>query len=304
VVGGTPKEYKSFGVYLGNFDSPISRAQAELISQWDIIVLNPHASGIESALSSSLKTPRQILGRLDVASLTGQESASNDEEILRSIRLLDEAVTAHFANASGAKSLFTAILLGDFSRHFSPPVVNELVAYINSLGIPVWLEMSHPHYLSDAECRQIKMNCIAGVIYRNGTIRTDGLQQNYHQMDPMRTAQRAIAAQRCVHGPPMMLWETIDDGVEHQYAVTQRCFNWCRFNSALPWIGSTSALIDADAASKYSVKDKPLGALMWMKNDANMKAHNIWRTNDKVRYFNNLSCRLMVDHELDRLCGC
>jgi hypothetical protein len=285
VVNSTPEEYSSFGVYLGNFDTPLLRDQADLISRWDVVVLNPCASGIGSALSSCAQTPRQILARLDVRSLTDQEAASNDEDIIHAIRLLERAVKAHFASSNGIKTPFTAILLANFNHHFSPPVLNELVTYSKSLGIPIWLEVSHPNYLSDADCRQIRMNHIAGIVYRNGTIRTGGEQQNFHQMSPMRTMQRAIAAQRCAHGPPMMLWETIDDEVEHQYAVTQRCFNWCRFNSALPWIGSHSALADTEAACKYTVNDKPLGALMWMKDDANMRAHNIWRTNDRVGCF-------------------
>lgn len=110
-------------------------------------------------------------------------------------------------------------------------------------------------------------------------------------MSPMRIVQRAVAAQRVPHGPPMMLWETIDDGVQLNYAVVQRSFNWAGFNSALPWVGSASALTDVDAARTHSVREKPLGALMWMKNDKNMKAHNIWRANDKVCNFRELKTK-------------
>lgn len=302
MVEGTPEEYSSFGVYLGNFDSPLTHAQADLIVRWDVIILDPYASGVEDALASCAQRPRQVLGRFDVRSLTNLEVASNDEDIMHAIKMLDQTLKARFPNDSGTESPFTAILLANFSHHFSPPILNELVAYINSLGFTVWLEVSHPDYLSDEECRQIRMNRIAGVVYRNGTIRIDGEQQNYHQMSPMRTMQRAIAGQRCAHAPSMMLWETVDDAVEHQYAVTQRCYNWCRFNSALPWISSVSALTDADAAWKYTVKDKPLGALMWMKNDANMKAHNIWRTNDMVRCLGQFSTPLDLISFTDRTC--
>ena len=287
-VARSSEELKSFGVYLGTFDYPATSAQARLLSQWDVVVLNPLASGVTDAISSCAYASPQVLGRLDVQSLMVSERGSNEEQTIRSIRILEETVTTFFKGAGSADSPFTAVLLANFVDHFSPPVLNELVGYINSLGYTVWLEisMTSPGHLSDAQCRGINMRSINGIIYRNGTIRSDGQQQDFHQMSPMRTAMRAIAAQRVPHGPPMFLWETVEDECEHQYAVTQRSFNWCRFNSAICWIGSASALLDAEAAKLHTISEKPLGALMWMKNDKNMKAHNIWCANDKVSFDN------------------
>ncbi len=51
---------------------------------------------------------------------------------------------------------------------------------------------------------------------------------------------------------------------------------------ALVWIGSEAALTDADSAAALTVAEKPLGALMWMKNDENMKAHDVWRANNQI----------------------
>jgi hypothetical protein len=262
--------------------------------------LNPLASGVTEALSASAYTSPQVLGRLDVRSLMESERGSNAEQIIRSIRILDETITNFFLKGTTRESPFTAVLLADFADHFSPPVLNELVGYINALGYEVWLELSCPGYIPDAQCREINMKFIGGIIYRNGTIRTDGNQQDFHQMGAMRTAMRAVAAQRITHGPPMILWETIDDDCEHQYAVIQRSFNWCRYNSALCWIGSASALNDAEAAALRTVSEKPLGALMWMKNDSNMHAHNVWRNNDKVRSSSQRNLR----NKLIILLGC
>jgi hypothetical protein len=284
VARTTSEESKSFGVYLGSFAYPATPAQARLLSQWDVVVLDPLASGVKDALSSAAYVSPQVVGRLDIRSLTQSERASNDEQIIRSIRKLQETIATSFTGSDNTGSPFTAILLANFVDHFTPAILNELVGYINSLGLSVMLEisLSGPGYLTDSQCRNINMKAINGVIYKNGTIRPDGDQQNFHQMDPMRVAMRAIAAQRVAPAIPMMLWETIDDGVEHQYAITQRCFNWCRFNSALCWVGSASALVDAETAQYYTVSEKPLGALMWMKNARNMNSHNVWRENDKI----------------------
>ncbi|KAL5119598.1 hypothetical protein ACEQ8H_002444 [Pleosporales sp. CAS-2024a] len=273
-------ESKSFGVYLGPFNTPATPAQSRLLSQWDVVILSPIAGGVTNAVATCASPSRNVLGRLDVCSLMESERGSNAAQIIRSIRILDETITNFFLN--GGESPFTAVLLANFADHFSPPVLNELVGYINALGFEVWLEMSYPDYLPDATCRAINMKAIGGIVYRNATIKTDGNQQDYHQMEGLRIAMRGVAAQRVPHGPPMMLWETVNDEYEHQYAVTQRSFNWCRFNSALCWIGHASALYDADAAAIHTINEKPLGALMWMKNDTNMNAHNVWRNNDKI----------------------
>jgi hypothetical protein len=252
------------------------------LSQWDVVVLDPLAKGVADALSSCADLSPQVLGRLDVRSLTGAERASGPDEVLRSIRSVEEAITNSFKSSTGSDALFTAVLLANFIDHFSPAVTNELISFITSLGLEVWLEMGPPNYLSNQQARNINMKNVGGIVYRNATIRTSGEHQDVHQMETMRTAMRAVAAQRVVHGPPTMLWETIDDGIEHQYAVTQRCYNWCRYNSALPWIGAASALFDAEVAALHTISEQPLGALMWMKNDKHMKSHNKWRENDKV----------------------
>ncbi|KAF2017682.1 glycosyltransferase family 4 protein [Aaosphaeria arxii CBS 175.79] len=275
-------ELKSFGVYLGNFSSPPTPAQARLLTQWDVVVLNPLEQGVVNVLNSHKSTSVHTLGRLNVRSLAESESSTSSDEIIRSLGLVVDAITKHFKSSQDAYSPFTGVLLANFSEHFQGPILNELVRYISALGLGVWLEMSPPVYLTERQALDINMKSIQGIVYRNATTRSDGDRQNFHQMEAMRTVQRAVAAQRVPHGPPVMTWETIDDGVEHQYAVTQRSFNWARFNSALPWIGTTSALVDADIAAAQTVTEQPLGALMWLKGDKNMKAHNIWRENDVI----------------------
>jgi hypothetical protein len=284
VAKASSTEAKSFGVYLGGFNYPATPAQVRLLSQWNVVVLDSRANGVTEALAACPNASSQILGRVDVRSLVDAHKASNTDPVIQAIQLVEETITTHFKSHNGRNSLFTGVLIANFADHLSPPVFNQVVNYINALGFAVWLEMSTPDYLSNEQCRAINMRAIGGIVYRNGTIRTDGLQQNFHQMAKMRTAMRAVAAQRVPHGPPMMLWETVDEGVQHEYAVTIRTFNWCRFNSALCWIGTAGALVDAESAAVETINDAPLGALMWMKNDTNMKSHNVWRNNDKVSH--------------------
>lgn len=275
------EELKSFGVFLGRFENPPTIAQTQLLSRWDVIVLNPLNDGVLDALALCRPTSTHILGRLDVKTLANSDVSSHSDEIIKCLFVLSQTIITYF-EGSGAQSPFTGVLLADFQTHFQPAVLNSAAKYINGLGLDVWLEMGPPGYLSERHARDINMELIRGIVCRNGTIRRDGDRQNYFQMTEMRTAMRMIAAQRVVYNPPIMMWETVDDGVELQYAVVQRSFNWCSFNNTLVWIGSDAALTDADSAAALTVAEKPLGALMWMKNDDSMKAHNIWRANDQI----------------------
>ena len=104
-------------------------------------------------------------------------------------------------------------------------------------------------------------------------------------MTEMRTAMRVVAAQKPIGGSTIAMWETVDDEVELAHDVIQRSFKWCNYNSAMCWIGPRAALTDAEIASARTVANEPLGALMWLKGDEVIKAHDIWRLNDKVRSF-------------------
>lgn len=281
-------EPKSFGVYVGGFSNPPTTEQTFLLSRWDVLVLDPMEDGVLHALSTCGSSSTHIIGRLGISTLAKSDGSSSHDDVIRAIDIIAQTLATRFmtpqdmASSSSSASPFTGVLLAGFEAHFQPPVLNEIARYIRSLGLDLWLEMGPPAYPTERECRDINMELVRGVVCRNSTIRPDGDIQDYFQMTSVRTAMRAIAAQRIPHGPPLMIWETVDDDVELQYAVVQRSFNWCRYNSALCWIGSAAALTDAAVSAAASASEKPLGALMWLKNEDNMRAHDSWRSNNQV----------------------
>jgi len=283
----TSEGLKSFGVFLGGFANTPTATQAGLLSQWDVLVLNPLQEGVLNALSTCQPTSTHTLGRLDVQMLSKSDYSSNSDEVIRSLGIVAQTLATYFKNQQGEQSPFTGVLLADCHAHFQPAVLNEIAKYVNGLGLDLWLELSPPAYLSERQACDINMKLIRGIVYRNGTIRRDGDRQNYFQMAEMRTVMRAVAAKRVSHGPPIIMWETVEDGMKLQYAVVQRTFNWCRYNSALCWIVHDVALIDEEAAATQA---KPLGALMWLKDEDIMKAHDVWRSNDQVSSSTGNSC--------------
>ncbi|KAH9206430.1 glycosyl transferase [Leptodontidium sp. 2 PMI_412] len=293
------EEPKSFGVFLGEFANPPTASQTRLLSKWDIVVLDPLQRGVLEALSMAETSAPHILGRLDVRALVKSETSSSDEEVIQLLGTLSETLRTRFG--SHTHSPLTGVLLAGHKMHLQPVVLNEVAKYIHRQGFELWLEIdtSPTACLTEHQCRETNMDLVRGLIYRNGTIRPDGDRQNYFQMADMRQVMRIVAAQRS--RTLMALWETVDDGAEQQYAVVQRTFNWCRFSNSLSWIGSMAALTDADAAAEQTVNDKPLGALMWLKGEDIMKAHDFWRANDEILQTSTTSNHEALYDSLDAL---
>jgi hypothetical protein len=278
-----PKESKSFGAFIGKIDTPPTPAQSILLSQWDIIVLDPFQTGVLEALARSLCTSKHVLGRIDVGLLVmSDKSAGESANVMRSLGTVARAVVQSFKRPQDMYSPFTGILLANWEAHFPPVVCNELVRYFGAIGLDVYLEVSPPNYLSEKESQAIDMEPIRGLICRNGSIFPNGERRNYFQMTEMRHGLRALAAKSAMISSTVIMWDTVDDNVQLEHAVVKRSFTWCNFSSALSWIGPRSALTDANVAMTRTVSGEPLGAMMWLKEDAIMKAHGIWRANDRV----------------------
>ncbi|KAE8355715.1 hypothetical protein BDV28DRAFT_162634 [Aspergillus coremiiformis] len=277
-----PKELQSFGVFLGSLSNPLTPDQAHLVRRWDILCLDPLQEGILAALSDRC-TSSYTLGRLDVRNLANSERTANNDEVIQTLGLVSQALHTYFKQPQDAQPPFNGVLLANFLTHFQPVVLNELVRYINNLGLDVWLELSPPAYISEQQCREIDMLRIRGVIYRNATITPSGDSCNYFQMAEMRTAMRAVASQKSMGDSTIATWETVDDEVELSHHVIHRTFKWCNYRSAMCWIAPRAALTDATVATAKTITEEPLGALMWMKGNDVTEAHDLWKSNGKVR---------------------
>jgi hypothetical protein len=231
----------------------------------------------------SLNCPSShILGRLDVTSVTRYNGKLESAEMIRSLGIICQTLSTGF-KYQNRDSPFTGVLLAHWQSNFSPIVCNELIKFINRLGLEVYLEVSGPDFLSDKDCRELNMVLIKGIIVRNASILEDGDRRNCFQMKKMQPILRAVAAQACIRDITLMMWETIPDNVPLDLAVAKRSYVWYKYFSAIPWIGPESALFDATVAYNQTVADEPLGALMWLKNDTIIDAQEVWRLNDTVR---------------------
>ncbi|PIA89522.1 hypothetical protein CB0940_07528 [Cercospora beticola] len=275
------QEPKTFGVYLGSFATPPTQQETAVLRKWDIVVLDPAQNGVLDAAASHC-TSVQTLGRLDVQSVVGKQTAKTKEAFVPALKTITDFVSSRFRGSNRMYSPMTGILLANWQSKLPPVICQELIRYLRSLNFDVYLELSEPEYLTDDECRHIGMDLIKGLICRNGTILRNGDRRDYYQMSNLRRAQRALAKHMSLGGIVFAMWETLDDMETLSHSVANRSYLWCRFNTALSWIGSEKALIDTYAAQKETLAGLPLGALMWMKGWEVMIMHDTWRLNDTI----------------------
>lgn len=270
---------KSFGVYLGQISDPTSADQARVLSEWDLIILDPLQPGVLDAISTSQFSSSHILARLDLGSIVQRDTNIDEPSLLRTVEAVaTTALTWLKRSQEHGHSSFTGILLAQWDWAISLAVCNKLVEYLAGLGFDVYLELSAPNFLG--EDRTLKLDSISGLVVRNGSILPNGERRDFFNMAKMRSTIKAMVERSCLGPFNIMMWETVDDEVEMSHAVVRRSLNWCKFYGALAWIGKQSALLDA---AMNTAVPEPLGAFDWLKEDNTIRLHETWRLNPKVR---------------------
>ncbi|KAK5080764.1 hypothetical protein LTR05_008469 [Lithohypha guttulata] len=103
-------------------------------------------------------------------------------------------------------------------------------------------------------------------------------------MTDMRRSLRAFAQHSQTSEGRVIMWDTVDDGISVAHGVVKRSYSWCRYYSALSWIGSGSAVTDAEDAFTQTIQDEPLGALAFLKDENIVKLQQTWKTNDTIAH--------------------
>lgn len=255
---------------------PPTRHQIRLLTQWDLLIFDPSQTGIVEVMSSGIyQVSSQVLARIDVEQAIGQSSRP-------SIICLVEWITKHMefsVKVTGSYYCFTGVVISNWDDRLQTPVLAEFVRFISSLGLSIYLEVSAPHFLHDTSLAELEE--VTGLVLRNGTINTNGEERDAFQMADMRQTIKAFVSQACLRSFVVLLWETLDDDVRPLNAIVKRTHQWSRFYSALPWIGSLSALTSAEISFCHA---EPLGAFDWLKELRVMKIHETWRTNQSVSF--------------------
>jgi hypothetical protein len=269
------KKPSSYGVYLGGFESPPTEHQIILLAEWDLLIVDPSQSGImDTMLSGLYRIPPQVLARLDIESVIAESPRKPVVSATEwTARLLERS-----NDLSRRRCIFTGLVICKWESSFSVPLLIEFIRFISSLGLSVYLEASPPNFLFDPQLAEL--NEVTGLVLRNGTIAENGEERDAFQMAEMRPTIKAFVSQACLRSFVVLLCETLDDDAKPLNAVIRRSYQWSSFYSALPWIGSSSALYSAELSLHQK---EPLGAFDWLKEAGVMKTHEKWRSIQTVR---------------------
>ncbi|KAL3441768.1 hypothetical protein BJX65DRAFT_322050 [Aspergillus insuetus] len=282
----TARSFKTLSVYLGGVSDPPSEAQARLLSEWDVVVVNPFEQGVVRAVHNRHGSA-YFLGRLDVQSCVGSNASKREDRVVQSLGIISNVMVSCFKLPDTQQTPFNGVFLSRWENYFSPAILSHLLDYINHIGLDVWLEISPATtgHVSQHAC--IDMSHVQGIIFQNGTIAPDGSHRDYFHMTQVRSTMRALAAQKPTGSCHFAMMEVVEDGVLTAHDTLRRTFKWCNYNSAMRWIGPRSALMDADAAASRRVVEEPLSALAWLREDSVARIHDQWRLNEAIRQKDN-----------------
>lgn len=261
----------------------MTKDQAQLLCNWDLIILDPLQPNVVNAVASipkDRKRPLYVVGRIDLEKLLDLSLYSRDLEkfTLASFERIFRLMSMHIQHPDAEKNTFTGILFAGWETLFSIPVLNKLSKHLHSVGLDVYLEIGPPNFLHSIDA--IAAESIAGLVIRNGLILPNGERRDCFAMESLRTTIKAFISQECLRGFTTMMWEQLDDDVVVPDAVVKRTFSWCRFHSTIPWIAPTCALLNAQPELTI---DEPLSAFDWLKNSNVMEIHDLWKHNRTVR---------------------
>lgn len=256
----------SFGVYLGSFSNPPTDAEIRILTQWDILIVDPFEPGVADAIAK-YGNEREILGRLDLDRIL-----SKGDSKLKSVEKLASCLVSTFKGTE-----FSGVVLSGWEDVFGAALLKECAQFINGIGLSVYPETAPPDFLKDGKVLQTAE--ISGLVIKNASILRNGEKRDYFQMSNLQPTVKAFVSESCLRDLVVVAWETVDDNAVLSNAVIRRSIQWCNFYSAIPWIGTESALRDANLNAKTS---EPLGAFAWLKEAEVMKMHDIWRSNSNI----------------------
>ena len=271
----------SLGIYLGPFKTPATGIESKSWAKRDVVILDPfqeNAVIAVTSLSDSYLKPRQIVGRIDLAVLLRSPPTTRHLEpyCISSVDQILSVILTRFRSLNGSSNGFTGVLLAGWDV-FPVPVLLELSHIITTLDLNVYLEASAPDFLSDSKVLASKS--ITGLVVRNGLIMPNGKRRDCFDMEKFRPTMKAFVSQACLRDFTVLMWETLDEDVLPSSAVVKRTYKWCNFYSAVPWVGSSSALFDD---SLDVVEVEPLSAFDWLKEPKVVELHEMWRNKRTV----------------------
>jgi hypothetical protein len=276
-----PAKPKSFGVYLGLLNTPVTEEEEQILSQWDAVVLDYCEPGVLEAVGdANVSLGPHIIARLDfkqilnfaAMDILNFTAIDDDIDMLRAVYLTSKIIQQALRKPEQSR-YFTGVLIAGWREWVSIPMLNGLTRLLAAHGLDIFLEIGPPNFLDEIEGIELKL--FAGVIVRNGTILENGERRDFFDMDKMKSTTKAFVSESCMRPFTVMMWDTVDDEIDLSHAVARRAHMWCSYHGAIPFLTRKGALTDL---SQVRSGDEPLAAFQWLKDRKVMAVHEKFRT--------------------------
>jgi hypothetical protein len=269
---------KTFGVYFGTISNPPTQDELRVLTEWEMIIVDPRRSGVLEGLSRLTDRPKYVVGRIDVAELT---AGMKETERVKKVEAILDIVIKSMGPIKDASSVYNGVVIANWDEAITPGICNEVIGFLKSLNLNVYNEIAAPRFM-DPHNSNIDVEQLAGMVFLNGSILGNGDRRDYFDLLPMKRALEIVTAQSCLREFSVLMYELVDDNAELTNAVVKRSFTWCSYYGAIAWIGRKSAL--TEASLNISVRS-PDGGFDWMKREKVVDIHDTWRLNSKVPQF-------------------
>jgi hypothetical protein len=259
-------------VYLGPLSNPVTQEEVRILSQWDAIVLDHDKPGVLEAVGDdSIPIGPHIIARLDLAQMISSVAMDNELDMSRIVYIISWTIRQTLLQPDKIR-YFTAVLIAGWRERISPPLFKGLVSLLSAHGLDVYLEVGAPDFLDGEE--KLDINLFAGMIVRNGTVRSNGERRDFFGMDNMKSTTKSFVSQACQRPFVTMMWDTIDDDAHLTHAVVRRAHMWCNYHGAIPYLTRQRALTNILEIRSYA---EPLAAFQWLKDRRVMDVHEKYR---------------------------
>jgi hypothetical protein len=280
-----PTKPTSFGVYLGMVNVPITEEEAQVLSQWDAIVLDYCEPGVLDAVNDdSIQLGPNIIARLDLLQIFSSMTANTEIELSRVVYIISKIIRQTLRQPN-QRRYFTGVLVAGWRERVSTPLLNGLAKLLVAYGLDVYLEVGPSDFLDGVE--KLDIGLYSGMVVRNGAIMPNGERRDYFEMEKMKTTTKAFVSQACQRPFLTMMWDTIDDEADLSHAVVRRAHMWCAYHGAVPYFTRLRALTNIFEVRAY---EEPLAAFQWLKSKRVMDVHDKHRTTRIVSPVN--SCHI------------
>jgi hypothetical protein len=258
-------------------NSPITGEEAEILSQWDAIILDYCEPGVLDAVhDDDVQMGPHIIARLDLLQILSFTVGNTEVDLSRVVYVLSKIIQQTLRQPN-QRRYFTGVVVAGWRERLPIPLLNGIARLLAAYGLDVYLEVGPPDFLDSVE--KLDIGLFSGIVVRNGTIMTDGNRRDYFEMDKMKTTTKAFVSQACQRPFLTMMWDTIDNEVDLSHAVVRRAHMWCGYHGAIPYLTRRRAL-----TSIFDIRscEEPLAAFQWLKSRRVMNVHDKYRTTRTV----------------------